>query len=183
MPEPVHESLAECGPQKSHLVQGASFPFASLFPSRLQCSLCYPWDPHHFFQPVTGPTPSPNLVPICQSIWGQCVCMCACLLSHSVMSDSFVSPHDRMDCSPPGSSSMGFSRQAYWSGLPCSSPRDPPDPGIKPESLASPAWAGGFFSTRATWEALSLQQSRGNRGPLCALPPRDLESLHKYPNN
>ena len=127
--------------------------------------------------------PRPNLVPICQSIWGQCVCMCACLLSHSVMSDSFVSPHDRMDCSPPGSSSMGFSRQEYWSGLPCSSPRDPPDPGIKPESLASPAWAGGFFSTRATWEALSLQQSRGNRGPLCALPPRDLESLHKYPNN
>ena len=60
MPEPVHESLAECGPQKSHLVQGASFPFASLFPSRLQCSLCYPWDPHHFFQPVTGPTPSPQ---------------------------------------------------------------------------------------------------------------------------
>ena len=28
--------------------------------------------------------------------------------------------------------SMGFSRQEYWSGLPCPSPGDLPDPGIKP---------------------------------------------------
>ena len=32
--------------------------------------------------------------------------------------------------------SMGFSRQEYWSGLPFSSPGDPPNPGIKPGSLA-----------------------------------------------
>ena len=32
--------------------------------------------------------------------------------------------------------SMGFSRQEYWSGLPCPPPRALPDPGIK---LASPA--------------------------------------------
>ena len=50
-----------------------------------------------------------------------------------------------MDCSPPGS--MGFSRQEYWSRLPFPSPRDLPDPGIKPASLASPALAGGFFTT------------------------------------
>ena len=30
---------------------------------------------------------------------------------------------------------MGFSRQEYWSGLPCLSPKDLPDPGIKPGSL------------------------------------------------
>jgi len=29
---------------------------------------------------------------------------------------------------------MGFSRQAYWSGLPCPLPGDLPDPGIKPRS-------------------------------------------------
>ena len=29
---------------------------------------------------------------------------------------------------------MGFSRQEYWSGLPCSPPRAVPDPGIKPRS-------------------------------------------------
>ena len=32
--------------------------------------------------------------------------------------------------------SMGFSRQEYWSGLPCPPPGDLPDPGIKPGSPA-----------------------------------------------
>ena len=31
---------------------------------------------------------------------------------------------------------MGFSRQQYWSGLPCPSPRDLLNPGIEPRSLA-----------------------------------------------
>ena len=44
-----------------------------------------------------------------------------------------------MDCSLPGSSSMGFSKQEYWSGLSCPSPGDLPDPGIEPESSAAPA--------------------------------------------
>ena len=43
--------------------------------------------------------------------------------------------------------SMGFPRQEYWSGLPFPSPGDLPDPGIEPESLVSPALAGGFFTT------------------------------------
>ena len=47
--------------------------------------------------------------------------------------------------------SIGFSRQEYWSGLPCPRPGDLPDPGIKPMSLTSPALAGGFFTIRATW--------------------------------
>ena len=49
--------------------------------------------------------------------------------------------------------SMGFSRQEYWSGLPCPPPGAPPEPGIKPRSLMSPALASGFFTTNATWEA------------------------------
>ena len=32
--------------------------------------------------------------------------------------------------------SMGFSRQGYWSGLPCPSPGDLPNPGIEPGSTA-----------------------------------------------
>ena len=28
--------------------------------------------------------------------------------------------------------SMGFSREEYWSGLPCSPPEDLPDPGFEP---------------------------------------------------
>ena len=49
--------------------------------------------------------------------------------------------------------SMGFSRQEYWSGLSFPPPGDLPDPGITPTSLASPALAGRFFTTGATWEA------------------------------
>ena len=49
--------------------------------------------------------------------------------------------------------STGFSRQEYWSGSPCPFPRDLPSPGIEPESLKSPALAGGFFTTSAPWEA------------------------------
>ena len=48
--------------------------------------------------------------------------------------------------------SMGFSRQGYWRGLPCSSPGDLPDPGVKLMSLVSPAWACRFFITSTTWE-------------------------------
>ena len=39
--------------------------------------------------------------------------------------------------------SVGFSRQEYWNWLPRPPPRDLPDPGIEPGSLASPAVAGG----------------------------------------
>ena len=46
--------------------------------------------------------------------------------------------------------SMGFSRQEYWSGWPCPPPGDLPDPGIE---FASPALAGRFFTTNASWEA------------------------------
>ena len=48
--------------------------------------------------------------------------------------------------------SVGFSRQEYWSALPFPPPGDLPDPGIKPTSLMSPALAGRFFTTSATWE-------------------------------
>ena len=43
--------------------------------------------------------------------------------------------------------SMGFPRQEYCSGLPFSTPGDLPNPGIEPMSLASPVWAGEFFTT------------------------------------
>ena len=41
---------------------------------------------------------------------------------------------------------MGFSRQEYWSGLLFPSPGDLPHLGIEP---ASPALAGGFFTTES----------------------------------
>ena len=47
--------------------------------------------------------------------------------------------------------SMGFSRQEYWSGLPCSPSGDLPNPGKECTSLTS-ALAGGFFTTSTTWK-------------------------------
>ena len=52
---------------------------------------------------------------------------------------------------------MGFSRQEYWSGLPCPPPGDLPDPGIEPEPLKSIALAGRFFTVNANWEAQLVQ--------------------------
>ena len=48
---------------------------------------------------------------------------------------------DPIACQAPVS--MGFSRQEYWSGLPCPPPGDLPSPGLAPTSLASPVLAGG----------------------------------------
>ena len=65
-----------------------------------------------------------------------CVCTQSCLtLCYSI------------DCSLPASPVLGISRQECWGGLPFPSPGDLPDPGIKPTSLASPALAGGFFTS------------------------------------
>ena len=48
---------------------------------------------------------------------------------------------------------MGFSRQEYRSRLSCPPPGDLPHAWIKHASLMSPALAGRFFNTSATWEA------------------------------
>ena len=48
----------------------------------------------------------------------------------------------------------GYSRQEHWGGLPCPPPGDLPDPGIDPLSVASPALAGGFFTSAPPGETL-----------------------------
>ena len=50
---------------------------------------------------------------------------------------------------------MGFSRQERWGGLPCPPPGDLPNSRTEPWSLMSPALAGRFFTTRATWSPTS----------------------------
>ena len=61
--------------------------------------------------------------------------------------------YNPMDCSLPGSSVHRIlqARTLEWVAMPSS--RDLPNPGIKPISLNSPALAGGFSTTSATWEA------------------------------
>ena len=67
-----------------------------------------------------------------------------------------------MDYSSPGSSVHGdFSREKYWSGLPRPPPGNLSNPGIEP---MSPALAGRFFTTSATWEALGLAQAHSKTG-------------------
>ena len=58
------------------------------------------------------------------------------------MPDSFVIPWT-VACQAP--LSMGFSRQEYWSRLPCPPRGDLPNPGIEPRS---PALPGGFFTSK-----------------------------------
>ena len=73
---------------------------------------------------------------------------CAYMLSHFSHVQLFVTLWTVV-CQAP--LFMGFSRQEYWSGLPCPSPGDLPDPGIKPASLTPPALAGRFSITNTIW--------------------------------
>ena len=79
--------------------------------------------------------------------------------------------------------SMVFPRQEYWNGLPFPSPGDLPNLGIKPTSPvspASPALAGGFFSTethgkQGAWRPLLLTWIT-----LCEEPPHAHSLPHKW---
>ena len=62
-----------------------------------------------------------------------------------------------------------FSRQEYWSGLPCPPPGAFPNPGIELVSLMSPALAGGYLTTSATWATLHS----GTRGQSYQPPASD----------
>ena len=62
---------------------------------------------------------------------------------------------DLLDCSPPGSSVHRISQARILEWVAISYPGYLPNPGIEPLSLASPALAGGFFTTSAAWEACS----------------------------
>ena len=63
-----------------------------------------------------------------------------------------------MDCSPPGSSVHGvFSGKNTGVGCHFLLQGNLPDPGIEPISLASPALAGGFFTTEPPGKTFDLQ--------------------------
>ena len=69
---------------------------------------------------------------------------CMKVKSESEVAQSCPTLCDPMDCSLPGSSSMGFSRQEYWSGVPVPSP--------------STSCSGGLFTRDAgNWLSLVVQ--------------------------
>ena len=59
--------------------------------------------------------------------------------------------------------STGFSRQEYWSGLPCPPPGDLPNPGIEPTSHVSPDLQAYLFTT----EPLRKPSFMNNQSLLC----------------
>ena len=69
-----------------------------------------------------------------------CVCVCVCVLSCFSHVQLFAALWTAARQAPL---SMGFSRHEYCSGLPCPSPGDIPNPGIKPSSFTYPSLAGG----------------------------------------
>ena len=90
----------------------------------------------------------------------QC-CKYLCVLSLFGHAQLFVTLWTVACQAPP---SMGFSRQEYWSRLPCLPPGDLPNPGIKPMSLTSPALAGGLASQALRLSQLLKAASQGLLG-------------------
>ena len=63
--------------------------------------------------------------------------ICCAVLSRFSPIQLFASPWSTAHQAPL---SMGFSRQEYWSGLPCPPPGDLPEPGVEPTSPESPGF-------------------------------------------
>ena len=94
------------------------------------------------FQPNSDPAPVLQATSCCCSVAQSCPTLC-----------------DPMDCSPPGPSVHGISRQEHWSELPFTSPGDLPDPGTEP---VSPALAGGLLMTEPPGKPLQPLDFRSN---------------------
>ena len=84
-------------------------------------------------------------------VWNvKCACLRACAPS------DFLWP---LDCCPPGSSVHGIFQAKYWSELTFPPLGDLSNPGIEFTSLASPALAGGFFTTEPPGKHLEAYET------------------------
>ena len=102
------------------------------------------------------------------SSWPVVVCVCVCARVHAcvrtcVLTLSHFShvwlfvtlwtmAHQAPLC-------MGFSRQEFWSELPCTSPEDLPNPGIQPPSLCLLLWQEGSLPLTPPGKAYSQSLS------------------------
>ena len=80
-----------------------------------------------------------------------------CCECHAKLFQSCPTLWDPMNVACQAPLSMGFSRQEYWSGLPCPPSGALPGPGIKPRLLRSPAQAGSLPLVPPAAAAESLQ--------------------------
>ena len=76
--------------------------------------------------------------------------MCAQSLSHVLL---FATPGTAAHQTPL---SVGFSRQEYWSGLPCPPPGNLPGPGIELRSPALPSFAKGSSKERKCHQEIGM---------------------------
>ena len=86
-----------------------------------------------------------------------CMCVCVCVHAHACACMLSCFSGVRLcvtlwTVACQASLSMGFFRHEHWSGLPWPLLGHLPDPRIEPTSVTY-AFAGGFFTTSATWEA------------------------------
>ena len=83
-----------------------------------------------------------SVVPLCELC--VCVCVCVCVSCVCVCTRTHTHAYSVAQSCPLFATpwtvahqaplSIGFSRQEYWSGLPCPPPRGIPNPGIEPRS-------------------------------------------------
>ena len=95
-----------------------------------------------------------NQLACIRSFWCVCVCVCVRALSHVRLFATLCTEAQQAPLS------MEFSRQKYWSGLPCPTPENLPDPDVEIVSLVSPASAARFFTISAKWEAPEASEGR-----------------------
>ena len=100
-----------------------------------------------------------HMLSMCVSL---CVCVCTRILSRFSHVPFFVTLWT-VACQT--SLFKEFPSQEYWSGLPCPSPGDLADTGIKPRSLMSPTMAGSFSTTSDHLVSLTLRASFSKRLP------------------
>ena len=83
---------------------------------------------------------------------------CACVCGKSLQSCLALCNPRTAACQAP--LSMGFSRQEYWSGLPCPPPVDLPHPGVKPSVFCLlHQWAGSLPPAPPVCDQFSSVQS------------------------
>ena len=112
--------------------------------------------------PAPGDLPNPRIKPVSPTLaklfftteppGKPAVVISRCMCVHAQLLQPCLTLWDPVTVAHQAPLSMGFSRQEYWSGLPCPPPGDLPDPGAEPTSLTSPALVGRFFTTNTTWE-------------------------------
>ena len=113
---------------------------------------CCSWETEGCLAPTPGKSRQAELGWCCiRQRKRQSVLLTACVPAKSLQLCLTLRPYIwAVACQTP--LSVGFSRQEYWSGLPC--PEDLPEAGMEPVPLMSPALVVWFFTTRSTWEAL-----------------------------